>query len=311
MRRSRFAFSPKQGLFNPPKSVHLYSEKLNAFQHQSNDPHYGRKRAADALRRLLRNRPAMYYAAMSSLVMLGGGGYLWQMQRQRQSDEGLVGPRRPHRSRLTIVLDLDETLVSYGDKAFRLRAGLVPRPFLVDLLDYLVEIDAEVIVWSACSRRYMQQALAAIDPDGVRVTKFISREGYWYTSDDYYEKNIAWLKRDPDSTLIIENRPLSVRNCNSNAILVDDFIRAEYMDTGKDFPANDQALRVIRDVIKDLENSGEKVSTYLSSTNLRNKAIKEIPCHLAFRQLPEELARGVFYFVGDKYQPTQTVSVPK
>jgi TFIIF-interacting CTD phosphatase-like protein len=182
---------------------------------------------------------------------------------------------------------------------------MVPRPYLAELLDYLSEIDAEVIVWAASSERYVKQVLQVIDPLGTRISKFIVRSNDWFTNDRFYEKNLFWLKRDMDSTIMIENRAMSIRNCNANAILVEDFLRGEFMDDGKDFPPNDNALKTVKEVVQALEESGMKVSDYLSNPKIRHNEIKEIPCHLAINQLPDEIARGVFFYIGDKYKPSR------
>ncbi|GET89872.1 hypothetical protein, conserved [Leishmania tarentolae] len=283
--------------------VHMYASKENAWDGFTDDRFYGAKRFREYWQRMLADRGVRYYVFAIIVLMMAATAKLWQMQNLQREESGLLGPRKKqYRSRLTIVLDVDETIVSYGDKAFRLKAGLVPRPYLAELLDYLTSIDAEVVLWSASSERYMRQVLGIIDPMGVRVSQYLSRSREWFTHDNYYEKNILWLKRPLEDTLIIENRPLSVRNCNGNAILVDDFIRGEYMDTGQDYPVNDHALRTIKNIVQDLETSGMSVPEYLANRQVRSRAIKEIPCHLAIRQLPDEIARGVFYFVGDKYK---------
>lgn len=77
------------------------------------------------------------------LLSLIGLFYGYQQYLNSIVQNGLIGPKRKnYTSRLTIVLDVDETIVSYGDKAFRLHAGLVPRPYLVELLEYLNKINA-------------------------------------------------------------------------------------------------------------------------------------------------------------------------
>ena len=205
-----------------------------------------------------------------------------------------------------MVLDVDETIVSYGDKAYRLRAALVPRPFLAELLDYLSSIDAEVILWSASSERYMKQVVHAIDPSGIRISHYITRDPIWMSRDHFYEKNLRWLGRDLNDTIFIENRAMSVRSCNQNAILVEDFVRGEYMENGQDYPQNDKALKIICQVIKDLETSRKSVPAYLSDKKVRVPDVKEIACHLAMRQMPDELAVGSFYFVGDKFKAGAT-----
>lgn len=285
------------------QGVHLYANKENAWDGYTDDRFYGARRFREYWHRMLADRGVRYYFFTIIVLMTAATAKLWQMQNLQRAEYGLLGPRKKqYRSRLTIVLDVDETIVSYGDKAFRLKAGLVPRPYLAELLNYLTSIDAEVVLWSASSERYMRQVLGVIDPSGVRVSQYLTRDKEWFTQDNYYEKNILWLKRPPEDTLIIENRALSVRNCNANAILVDDFIRGEYMDTGQDYPVNDHALLTIKRVIEDLETSGLPVADYLADRKRRNGDIKEVPCHLAVRQLPDEIARGVFYFIGDKYK---------
>ncbi|KAH9588842.1 FCP1 homology domain [Trypanosoma melophagium] len=284
-------------------SIHMYANKENAWDGYTDDRFYGAKRLKEYWKRMLKDRGVQYYLFGTIIIAAAGGSKLWQLQESQKRSVGLIGPKKkPYRSRLTVVMDVDETILSYGDKAFRMKAGMIPRPYLAELLDYLSSIDAEVVLWSACSERYMRQVLSVIDPTGVRISQYIVGNRDWFTHDNYYEKNICWLKRPLEDTLIVENRALSVRNCNANAILVDDFIRGEYMDTGQDHPPNDQALRTLKSIIQDLEQSGRPVPEYLADAKHRNKDIKEIPCHLAFRQLPDELARGVFYFVGAKYK---------
>ncbi|KAK7197759.1 NLI interacting factor-like phosphatase [Novymonas esmeraldas] len=281
----------------------MYANKENAWDGYTDDRFYGARRFREYWYRMLADRGVRYYMFAVIVMMMGAAAKLWQMQSLQRAEHGLLGPRKKqYRSRLTVVLDVDETIVSYGDKAFRLKAGLVPRPYLAELLDYLASIDAEVVLWSAASERYMRQVLSVVDPGGVRVSQYLSRDKEWFTQDNYYEKDVHWLRRPLEDILIIENRALSVRNCNGNAILVDDFIRGEYMDTGQDYPANDCALRIIKDIVQDLETSGMPVPDYLADRQRRSSAIKDIPCHLAMRQLPDELARGVFHFIGDKYK---------
>ena len=251
-----------------------------------------------------KQRAAHYFIGVTTLFSIVAYLAYRKDVRDAKRNFGLVGPKsREYGSRLTVVLDVDETLVSYGDKAFRLKAGVVPRPYLAELLDYLVQIDAEVILWSSCSARYLEEVKSAIDPHHTKFSTSITRDPIWFTGDNYYEKNLMWLKRDMDNTIMIENRPLSVRGCNANSILVDDFIRGEYMDTGMDQPPNDKAMLAVKEVIKDIEEKGIPVPQYLGDAANRRPELKEIPCHMAIKMLPEELARGVFYFVGDKYKP--------
>lgn len=295
---------PNQPLFKRRGPVHLYANKDRALDGAVEDKYYGAKRARELWRKFYSDKAARFYFG-AMLIALGFASiFFYKHYDTSLENEGLAGPKkRVFKSRMTVVLDVDETIVSFGDKAYRLRAPLVPRPYLAELLDYLCEIDAEIILWSACSDRYMKQILHSLDPQGVRFSTFITRNESWYSRDFFYEKNVSWLKRNPNDVVIIENRPLSVRGCNSNAILVDDFVRAEYMETGIDHPPNDRALLAVKEILQELETSGESVPRYLANRKARHPDIKEIPCHLAMRQMPDELAVGHFYFVGDKFKP--------
>ena len=224
---------------------------------------------------------------------------------QLRSSPLLPPKRRSYKSRLTVVLDIDETLLSYGDKAYRLNATFAPRPYLAELLDYLVTIDAEVVVWSAASHRYNQAVLSVLDPAGVRVSELINRDASWFVDTPFYRKDAQWLGRDMRDLLMVENRAMSVAKCNNNSVLVEDFIRAEYMDTGRDFPQNDKALKYIKEIVQDLTDKYPTMSVpdYLADREKRHPALHSIPCHLAIRQLPDEIAEGEFHFVGNKYRP--------
>lgn len=302
--------SERNPVFQRGTNIHMYANKEKASEHHTEDRFHGLKRLKEYWSRVMKERGMRYYFLGTVVILTGVSARLWAMQEDLKATHGLIGEKKKqYKSRLTVVLDLDETIVSYGDKAYRMKAGMIPRPYLAELLDYLCSIDAEVIIWSACSDRYMRQVLRVIDPSGQRISDSIARSGDWFTKDHYYEKNVHWLKRNPADTIIIENRALAVRNCNANALLVDDFIRGEYMDNGLDYPVNDKALRIVKEIVADLERTGAAVPEYLADAKKRVADIKEVPCHVAFRQLPEELARGVFYFIGDKYKPNRTNGV--
>jgi hypothetical protein len=290
-------------VFTRGGNIHMFANKERAWEHHTEDRWHGLKRFKEVMHKIMVEKGVRYYILGTLTVMFAAGARLWALQEDLKATHGLLGDKKKaYKSRLTVVFDVDETVVSYGDKAFRMKAGMIPRPHLAELLDYLCTIDAEVVLWSAASDRYTKQVLQVIDPSGQRVSASISRSNDWFTKDHYYEKNAHWLNRDMKDTLIIENRALAVRNCNANALLVEDFIRGEYMDDGQDHPVNDNALRIIKDIVKDLETSGTPVPEYLADAKRRNSNIKEIPCHVAIRQMPEELARGVYYFIGNKFK---------
>jgi hypothetical protein len=299
---------PKQQVFSRANPVHMYANKETSSNGVINidRPEVSWERLKITGKRLWSDRIARYYFGLTMIIIFIVFEYV-QMQYGLMAEQtGLIGPKRKkYQSRLTVVLDVDETLISFGDKAFRLKGTVKPRPYLSELLDYCAKIDAEVILWSAGSDRYMRAVLMAIDPAGLRIDHFLTREGQWFVHDTFYEKNLTWLKRPMEDTIFIENRPMSIRNCNANSVLVEDFIRGEYMDTGRDYPPNDYALRTVKEIVQELHEGGKPVPEYLADRAARHKELNQIPCHLAMRQMPDELAIGDFYFIGNKYKPTK------
>ena len=163
---------PRQLIFERAKPVHMYANKEQGAANIFNidRPEISWERAKITGRRLWSDRWAKYYFG-TSIIFIFIGVYYSSMQYQlMESQHGLCGPKRKqYKSRLTVVLDVDETLISFGDKAYRLRGSVKPRPYLSELLDLCAKIDAEVILWSAGSDRYMRAVLMAIDPAGLRV----------------------------------------------------------------------------------------------------------------------------------------------
>jgi hypothetical protein len=299
---------PRQQVFDRAKPVHMYAAKETStagiFNIDRRDVTW--ERAKITGRRLWSDRAARYYFGASTIAVFVAYQIVTYSYAEMEDEQGLVGPKRKqYKSRLTVVLDVDETLISFGDKAFRLRGTVKPRPYLAELLDYLAKIDAEVVLWSASSDRYMRAVLMAVDPAGLRIDHYLTREGNWFVADQFYEKNLRWLKRDLKDTIFIENRAMSVRSCNNNSILVEDFIRGEYMDTGRDFPHNDRALLTVKEICQELHENGRPVHEYIADKKNRHKDIKQLPCHMAIKQMPDELAVGEFFFIGNKYRPTQ------
>eukprot|EP00796_Vickermania_ingenoplastis_P006621 gene6621-4741_t len=132
----------------------------------------------------------------------------------------LLPPQSPHlRERLTVVLDLDETLV-YA------RAGpLYVRPGIEQLLAFLRE-HCETIVWTSGVNRYAEAVVSEIDKHCV-VSHTISRDARWVRDG---AKDVKLLNRDLDRLILIDNTPDSLRGNELNGLLVEDYEGGELED---------------------------------------------------------------------------------
>ncbi len=112
----------------------------------------------------------------------------------------------------TVVLDLDETLVTGRGDVLQIREGAR------ELLLFLSGIDSiEIIVWTAGHRYHAINALNAIRAghDGIRIDHLITR-GPWRL------KNLALLQNRPNIVLV-DDQPDQVTYCQRCAIQVPAF----------------------------------------------------------------------------------------
>lgn len=133
----------------------------------------------------------------------------------------LIPPKAAHlKDKLTVVLDLDETLV-YA------RAGpLYVRPGIEALLSFL-RVNCETIVWTAGIHRYADAVVAEIDKHCV-VSHTISRNSAW---QHHGKKDVKLLRRDLDRLVLIDNTPDAIRGNEENSVLVEDYEGGELEDT--------------------------------------------------------------------------------
>lgn len=180
----------------------------------------GVRRGVTALREGWRESPLVGRRTSGS----DSGGTLSSSQRP-----ALLKPLKPvHRGApvgpLSIVLDVDETLVSARHGAIHVR------PHVKAFLDLCEELRCEIIVWTAGVASYVNPILHAIANTCHRKAWFhhiISRHRRWYHEDDKGEasgvKDLQLLGRPLERVLLIENNPISVCRQPMNAILVEDY----------------------------------------------------------------------------------------
>jgi len=153
---------------------------------------------------------------------------------------GIIPPQLPiHRGKLTVLLDLDGTLVSsftprraprlppyikthvvgVGSKLNPQGVFVVERPGLREFLEELSAF-AEVIIFTAGLEDYARPIIDAVDPSGRLFAGRIYREGTLKT--EYYQcvKDMARLNRDLHRTVLVDDTPLAFLHQPDNGVPV-------------------------------------------------------------------------------------------
>ena len=151
------------------------------------------------------------------------GQRLRQPSMIHEAGRDLIQPKEPAmEGRMTIVLDLDETLI------YAREGPLYARPGVDELLQYLKE-HFEAVVWTAGVRAYAQAVVKNIDKGGA-IQHCVYRHRKWFSGQAGYNKDLRLLGRDMNNTIIIENTPDCLRGNEGNGILVADYEGGELAD---------------------------------------------------------------------------------
>ncbi|CAJ1975626.1 unnamed protein product [Sphenostylis stenocarpa] len=142
----------------------------------------------------------------------------------------LIPKQSPRRKSITLVLDLDETLVhstlEHCDDAdftftvfFNMKEYTVyvkQRPYLHTFLERVSEM-FEVVIFTASQSIYAKQLLDILDPDGRFISRRMYRESCLF-SDGNYTKDLTILGVDLAKVAIIDNSPQVFRLQVNNGI---------------------------------------------------------------------------------------------
>ena len=123
-----------------------------------------------------------------------------------------------HRGKMTVVFDLDETLVSNR------RPGASPaiqRHYLKHMCR-LLEGLVEVVLWTASTEETGRPVVDQIDPKGTFFHHVVFRSAKWFSSVTH-TKDLTLLGRDMERVVIIENTPNCCKLNPQNALMVEDF----------------------------------------------------------------------------------------
>lgn len=187
----------------------------------------------------------------------------------------LLPPRKPHMN-LTVVFDLDETLVSN-----RHSAEAIPRPYYHAVLEGLrKKKDVELVLWTASTRDVTEKVISSLqDGDVCYFDHIICRDKQWFT-EPTHTKNLRLLGRRLDTVVIVENSANCCKLNPQNAILVADY-------HGNDEDASLVNVYYMIEAVIHLLESG-----YSVSTALRTLAKEQLLCEWHDMELPEVWKRA-------------------
>lgn len=166
----------------------------------------------------------------------------------------LLPPMESLRQRpiLTVVFDLDETLVS--NRHPHLPQAIL-RPYALHVLNAMRQMEGlEIVLWTASTAETAAPVLRQLQSRGAVFDEIICRNDSWFT-DPIHTKDLRLLGRDMDRVVIFDNAVGCLKLNPGNAVLVEDF-------TGREDPhkRHDAAL----------------VNTYYITDNLRQGVLQGI-----------------------------------
>ena len=144
-----------------------------------------------------------------------------QLQREVLIPRHLLHRPHPNQTpKLTVVLDLDETLVS--NRIMGRQAVL--RNYLKTFSEELKKLTGlEIVLWTASVDFIAIQVVQQFDPHHHLFDAHIYRDSLWFEETNY-TKDLSLLGRNLDRTLLIDNNPECCVLHPNNCLLVDDFL---------------------------------------------------------------------------------------
>ena len=168
--------------------------------------------------------------------------------------------------KFTLVLDLDETLISFHINE-QGKGILIPRPFLLKFLTEMNKI-FELVVFTAGTQEYADPILNIIDKK-----KFFYKRLYrqhCVILDNVFVKDLSKLGRDLSKVIIIENTPQNFKLQKENGIFIKNFY-------GED--KNDSALLDLIPILKTVTNN-ENNDVRIELKKLKNESFTKITTNL-------------------------------
>ena len=179
-----------------------------------------------------------------------------------------------HSSVLTVVLDLDETLIRYNinDSKKLDKKNLIKRPYLDEFLSALLNVKCELIIFTASSQEYADPLIDEIEKSKKYFSKRLYRQ-HTILIGDTYVKDLTKLGRDLSKIIIVDNEKSSFSLQQKNGILIKPFFGNEN-DFNLDMALNNLSnilVKIIKNTFEDIRKELE-----LYKEEIENKVTKDI-----------------------------------
>ena len=173
---------------------------------------------------------------------------------------------------LTVVLDLDETLVS--NRRLDLPQAIL-RPWAIEVLRELRSLAAvEIVLWTASTDDIALPVVDQLQVLGPVFNQCVFRDPTWFT-EPYHTKDLRLLGRDMDKVVIIDNAVGCCKLNPGNAVLIEDF-------TGDISPYDHALVNVYRVIHRLLQgiSCGHRVPAILKRMGDEGHLLQKVSFHL-------------------------------
>eukprot|EP00742_Colponemidia_sp_Colp-10_P017788 GILJ01020496.1.p1 GENE.GILJ01020496.1~~GILJ01020496.1.p1 ORF type:complete len:294 (-),score=49.90 GILJ01020496.1:471-1352(-) len=125
------------------------------------------------------------------------------------------------RIELTVIFDLDETLVS--NRRMDLPSAIL-RPYALHMLNAMRQIAGlEIVLWTASTKETAAPVVHQLHERGIVFDELIFRNDAWFT-EPVHTKDLRLLGRDMNRVVVFDNAANCVKLNTGNAVLVEDFM---------------------------------------------------------------------------------------
>jgi Dullard-like phosphatase family protein len=128
----------------------------------------------------------------------------------------------PPKKNLTLVLDLDETLISFQTDIGDETKGLLRfRPYLFQFLEKMINY-YELIIFTSATNDYAEPIIEVIERDNKYFDYILCRQHTIVVNNDFV-KDISLIGRDLKKMIIVDNMQQNFRNQKENGIFIKPF----------------------------------------------------------------------------------------
>ena len=162
--------------------------------------------------------------------------------------------KTPNKKRYSLILDLNETLISF--KYSNNSKGLIRvRPYLYQFLD-AISLNYELILFTGSNKNYVYSIIEVLERK-KKYFDFIFTRQYLVKFGDCYLKDLSKIGRPLDSTIIIDNNPLNFKLQKENGI----YIKSFWGDNNKDTTLYD-LIHILNNISKEERDVRDSISKY-------------------------------------------------